>query len=40
LLQFVFLAKEIMFSSGQKLAVTSHLDKNVFFSYVRRDWCT
>jgi len=24
LLQFVFLAKEIMYSSGQKLAVTSH----------------
>jgi len=31
----VLLAKEIMFSSRQKLTVTSHLLMNVFLSYIR-----
>jgi len=31
--------KEMMLSSGQKLAVASYLLMNVF-SYLRRDWCT
>jgi len=38
LLPFVLL--EIMFSSGQKVAMTSHLLMNVFLSYLCCDWCT